>query len=173
MLFLASTFAEKELHFSSTGLIFLVLILQIVAIGGAWASAKLSGLKGNKFSIMVMLVIWAGICVVGYFVQTGLDFYLLAVAVGMVMGGIQSLSRATYAKFLPENTHDTASFFSFYDVMDKISTVAGTFVFGFVEQLTGGMRNSVATLAVFFLISLLVLSFVSVRRMRAAGVAVS
>lgn len=169
VLFLASTFAEKELHFSSTGLIFLVLILQIVAIGGAWASAKLSGIKGNKFSIMVMLLIWAGICVVGYFVQTGLDFYLLAVAVGMVMGGIQALSRATYAKFLPENTPDTASYFSFYDVMDKISTVAGTFVFGFVEQLTGGMRNSVATLAVFFLISLLVLSFVSVRRMRTAS----
>ncbi len=119
--------------------------------------------------IVFALLIWAGICVVGYFVQTGLDFYLLAVAVGMVMGGIQALSRATYAKFLPENTPDTASYFSFYDVMDKISTVAGTFVFGFVEQLTGGMRNSVATLAVFFLISLLVLSFVSVRRMRTAS----
>ena len=173
VLFLASTFAEKELHFSSSGLIFLVLILQIVAIGGAWASAKLSGIKGNKFSIMVMLLVWTGICITGYFVQTGLDFYLLAVAVGTVMGGIQSLSRATYAKFLPENTPDTASFFSFYDVMDKVSTVAGTFVFGFVEQLTGGMRNSVATLAVFFVISLLVLAFVSVRRMRTAGVSVS
>ena len=173
VLFLASTFAEKELHFSATGLIFLVLILQIVAIGGAWASAKLSGVKGNKFSIMVMLVVWTGICIVGYFVQTGLDFYLLAVAVGMVMGGIQALSRATYAKFLPENTPDTASYFSFYDVMDKVSTVAGTFVFGFVEQITGGMRNSVATLAVFFLISLFVLSFVSVRRMRTASIPVS
>ena len=169
VLFLASTFAEKELHFDTTKLIFLVLILQIVAIGGAWGSAKLSGAKGNKFSIMVMLLIWTGICITGYFVQTGLDFYLLAVAVGLVMGGIQSLSRATYAKLLPENTPDTASYFSFYDVMDKVSTVAGTFVFGFVEHLTGGMRNSVMSLAVFFVLSLVVLAFVSIRRMIGNG----
>ncbi len=165
VLFLASIFAEKELGFDTQRLIFLVLILQIVAIGGAWASAKLSGRKGNKFSIMVMLVIWTGICITGYFVETGLDFYLLAAAVGLVMGGIQSLSRATYAKLLPEDTPDTASYFSFYDVMDKVSTVAGTFVFGFVENITGGMRNSVAALAVFFVISLVVLATVSIRRM--------
>jgi UMF1 family MFS transporter len=167
VLFLASTFAEKELKFSASGLIILVLILQIVAIGGAWASAKLSGLKGNKFSILVMLVIWTGICITGYFVQTGLDFYLLAGAVGIVMGGIQSLSRSTYAKLLPENTPDTASYFSFYDVMDKVSTVVGTFTFGFVEQLTGGMRNSVMALAVFFVVSLAVLSVVKIKRMSA------
>ncbi|MBX2893190.1 MAG: MFS transporter [Saprospiraceae bacterium] len=168
VLFLASTFAEKELHFDTQRLIFLVLILQIVAIGGAWASAKLSGRKGNKFSMMTMLIIWTGICITGYFVQTGLDFYLLAGAVGLVMGGIQSLSRATYAKLLPENTPDTASYFSFYDVMDKVSTVAGTFVFGFVENITGGMRNSVAALAVFFVISLAVLAAVKIRRMKNA-----
>lgn len=165
VLFLAATFAEKELHFSSTGLIFLVLILQIVAIGGAWGSAKLSGKKGNKFTIVSMLIIWAIICVVGYFVQTGLDFYLLASAVGVVMGGTQSLSRSTYAKLLPENTSDTASYFSFYDVMDKVSTVVGTFTFGFVEQITGGMRNSVMALAVFFIISLFVIASVKIKRM--------
>jgi MFS transporter, UMF1 family len=165
VLFLASTFAEKELKFSSTGLIFLVLTLQIVAIGGATLFAKVSGRKGNKFSLLVMLVIWTVICVIGYFVQTGADFYLLAAAVGLVMGGIQSLSRSTYAKLLPENTPDTASYFSFYDVMDKLSTVAGTFVFGFVEQITGGMRNSVMALAVFFLASLAVLSVVKIKRM--------
>jgi len=165
VLFLAATFAEKELHFSSTGLIFLVLILQIVAIGGAWASAKLSGKKGNKFSIVTMLIIWTVICIVGYFVQTGLDFYLLAAGVGVVMGGIQSLSRSTYAKLLPENTADTASYFSFYDVMDKVSTVVGTFTFGFVEQITGGMRNSVMALAVFFVLSLAVISVVKIKRM--------
>jgi UMF1 family MFS transporter len=164
VLFLASTFAEKELKFSSTGLIFLVLILQIVAIGGAWASAKLSGRKGNKYSIVLMLIIWTVICIVGYFVQTGADFYFLAAAVGLVMGGIQSLSRSTYAKLLPENTPDTASYFSFYDVMDKVSTVVGTFTFGFVEQITGGMRNSVMALAVFFVVSLLILSVVKIKR---------
>jgi len=169
VLFLASTFAEKELHFDTQKLIFLVLILQIVAIGGAWASAKLSGKKGNKFSIMVMLFIWTGICIIGYFVETGYDFYMLAAAVGLVMGGIQSLSRATYAKLLPENTPDTASYFSFYDVMDKVSTVVGTFTFGIVENLTGGMRNSVASLAVFFVISLVVLAVVKIRRIKTLG----
>ncbi|MCC7246625.1 MAG: MFS transporter [Saprospiraceae bacterium] len=169
VLFLASTFAEKELGFSSTGLIFLVLILQLVAIGGATFFARVSGKKGNKFSITVMLVIWMAICCVGYFVQTGADFYMLAGAVGLVMGGIQSLARSTYAKLLPENTPDTASYFSFYDVVDKISTVIGTFTFGFVEQLTGGMRNSILALTCFFFISLIVLRRVQIKRMPASA----
>ncbi|MBK8555644.1 MAG: MFS transporter [Lewinellaceae bacterium] len=164
ILFLASVFATKELHFDAQGLIFLILILQIVAIAGAWISTKLSDWKGNKFSLVAQLVVWTGICIAGYFVQTGLDFYLLAVGVGIVMGGIQALSRSTYAKFLPENTPDNASFFSFYDVMDKVSTVAGTFVFGFVEQITGGMRNSVMALSVFFVVSLFLMANLKVRR---------
>jgi UMF1 family MFS transporter len=165
VLFLATTFAEKELGFSTSSMIGLVLVLQIVAIGGAVLFSGVSRRRGNKFSLMIMLVIWTGICITGYFVRTGLDFYLLAAAVGLVMGGIQALSRSTYAKLLPENTPDTASYYSFYDVMDKVSTVTGTFMFGFVEQLTGGMRNSVAALAVFFLVSLSVLAVVRIRRM--------
>lgn len=168
VLFLASTFAEKELKFTSSGLIILILVLQIVAIGGAQLFAKISGRRGNKFSIVIMLVIWTIICIVGYYVQTGADFYILAAAVGLVMGGIQSLSRSTYAKLLPQDTPDTASYFSFYDVMDKVSTVVGTFTFGFVEQMTGGMRNSVMALAVFFVISLVVISMVKIKRMQVA-----
>lgn len=137
VLFLASTFAREVLGFSDSGLIYLVLILQIVGIGGAEFFARMSGRKGNRYTLIVMVAIWTIVCIVGYFVQTGLDFYLLAAAVGLVMGGTQSLSRSTYAKFLPENTPDTASYFSFYDVMDKVSTVAGTFIFGIVQQLTG------------------------------------
>ncbi len=177
VLFLASTFAEKVLHFKTAQLIGLILVLQIVAILGAWLSSKLSKAKGNKYSLLVMLVIWTIICIVGYFVQTGMDFYLLAAGVGLVMGGVQSLSRATYAKFLPENTTDTASYFSFYDVMDKVSTVVGTFMFGFVEQFvrqihlvgpghdSDAMRFSVLSLAIFFIISLVVLSLVQVKKM--------
>ncbi len=168
VLFMASTFATGVLGFSPTNLIFIVLILQIVAIGGAWGSAKLSGRKGNMYSIMLMLSIWTVVCILGYFVQQGPGFYILAAAIGLVMGGIQSLSRATYAKFLPENTPDTASYFSFYDVMDKVSTVVGTFTFGVVEQISGGMRNSVAALAVFFVVSLLVMRLVRVRRIAVA-----
>jgi UMF1 family MFS transporter len=171
VLFLASTFADVVLGFDATKLIYLVLILQIVAIGGAWASAKLSGIKGNKYSIMVMLFIWTVVCIAGYYVQTGLDFYLLAAAVGLVMGGIQSLSRATYAKLLPENTPDTASYFSFYDVMDKVSTVIGTFTFGFVQQITGDMRDSVRAMALFFVVSLIMMFWVKIKRMRLEAVA--
>jgi UMF1 family MFS transporter len=174
VLFLASTFAEKELHFDTTGLIILVLILQIVAIGGAWLSTKLSEWRGNRFSLMFQLVIWLGICFAGFFVQTGLDFYLLATVVGVVMGGIQALARSTYAKFLPEGTEDTASYFSFFDVMDKTSTVVGTFMFGFVERMTSGiqiigdvtsgMRNSVLALSLFFIVSILILFTVKIRQ---------
>jgi UMF1 family MFS transporter len=166
VLFLASTFAEKELKFTTSGLILLVLILQIVAIGGATLFSKISGKRGNKFSLVIMLVIWTIICLVGYFVQTGTDFYVLAVAVGLVMGGTQSLSRSTYAKLLPKDTQDTASYFSFYDVTDKVSTVVGTFTFGFVEQMTGGMRSSVMALAVFFIVSLIGIASVNIRRMK-------
>jgi UMF1 family MFS transporter len=165
VLFLASIFAEKVLGFDTSHLIYLVLILQIVAIGGAELFARVSGAKGNLWALFVMLFIWTGICIAGYFVKTGLDFYALAAAVGIVMGGIQSLARSTYAKFLPEHTPDTASFFSFYDVMDKLSTVTGTFVFGVVEQLTGDMRYSVMSLSVFFVMSLVILRTVKVRRM--------
>jgi MFS transporter, UMF1 family len=167
ILLMASTFAEKELEFSSSELIATILVLQIVAIGGAYLFSKISKARSNKFSLMLMLVIWVIICIIGYTIQKGDDvqFYLLAVAVGIVMGGTQSLARSTYAKFLPENTPDTASFFSFYDVMDKTSTTSGLFIFGLVEQLTGGMQQSILALVAFFVLSMLALSRVVVRKM--------
>ncbi|TAK46545.1 MAG: MFS transporter [Saprospiraceae bacterium] len=156
VLFLASTFAINELKFGATDLIILILILQLVAICGAYLFAKVSDWRGNKFSIIVMLFIWIAICVTAYLVITKLQFYLLAGAVGMVMGGIQSLSRSTYSKLIPENTPDTTSYFSFYDVLDKVSTMMGTFGFGIV-QLTGGMRSAVLALTVLFLVGLVAL----------------
>lgn len=171
VLFLASIFAEKELAFTTSGLILLILILQIVAIGGAWVATQLSERKGNKYALVIQAIIWMGICVGGYMVQTGLDFYLLAVAVGLVMGGFQALARSTYAKLIPENTTETASFFSFYDVMDKVSTVFGTFLFGFIEQITGGMRNSVLSMAVLFLFSIVLMARMRVRRTELSSIA--
>lgn len=166
ILFLASIFAEKELHFGTSELIGIILILQIVAIGGAWLFARVSEWKGNKSALLSMLVIWTGICFMAYYVQDKGQFYVLAGGVGMVMGGIQSLSRSTYSKLIPEGTHDTASFFSFYDILEKLAIVLGTFSFGFIEQLTGGMRNSVLTLGVFFVASLAVLLFVRIEHAR-------
>ncbi|HRP17279.1 MAG TPA: MFS transporter, partial [Ginsengibacter sp.] len=114
----------------------------------------MSGLSrkyGNLPVLIAVVVFWIGICVAGYYMQTAMHFYLLAVAVGLVMGGIQSLSRSTYAKLMPL-TKDTASFFSFYDVSEKVAIVIGLVTFGLIEELTGSMRNSVLSLMVFFLI---------------------
>jgi MFS transporter, UMF1 family len=168
VLFLASTFAIEELKFGATDLIILILILQLVAIFGAWLFAKVSGWRGNKFSIIVMLFIWIAICATAYLVTTKLQFYLLAGAVGLVMGGIQSLSRSTYSKLIPEDTPDTTSYFSFYDVLDKVSTMMGTFGFGIV-QLTGGMRSAVLALTVLFLVGLVALWRVRIVRGEGIG----
>ncbi len=169
ILFLASSFADKEMHMEKSKLIILVLILQIVAIVGAFLSSRLSEKRGNKTALFVMLLIWTVICLLGYSVNTEMEVFLLGGAIGLVMGGIQALSRSTYAKFLPENTRETTSFFSFYDVMDKVSTVFGTMVFGLIAQLFGGMRSSVLALSILFLASLAILLAVRVRRMTVVG----
>jgi UMF1 family MFS transporter len=157
ILYLAAIFAEKELDFASEELIYIVLILQVVAIGGAYVFALLSEHKGNVFSLATMLVIWITICLLAYFVQVKQEFYYIAGAVGMVMGGIQSLSRSTYSKLLPKDTEDTTSYFSFYDVLEKSAIVLGTLAFGLAELITGNIRNSVLLLGLFFVISLFLL----------------
>lgn len=158
VMLLAATFGEKEIGLDDDKLIATVLVLQLVAIPGAYGFAYLSGRYGNRFSLMLMVAIWVGICLYAYQTYTPVQFYLLATAVGLVMGGIQSLSRATYAKLLPANTPDPTSFFSFYDVTDKLAVVCGTFVFGLVEQLTESMRFSALALSLFFLAGLLLLA---------------
>lgn len=170
ILFLASSFADKEMHMEKSKLIGLVLILQLVAILGAFLSSRLSEKRGNKISLMTMLAIWTLICIFGYSVRTETEVFLLGGAIGLVMGGVQALARSTYAKFLPENTRETTSFFSFYDVMDKTSTVFGTLVFGLVAQLFDGMRSSVLALSILFIFSLILLALVRVRRMPAVPV---
>ena len=155
---LAAAFAEKQLGFETSELIILILILQLVAIGGAFLFSGLSKLKGNKFSLITMLLIWILICVICYLVVTKFQFYVLASFVGLVMGGIQSLSRSTYSKLIYSYTGETTSFFSFYDVVDKLSVLVGTFSFGFIEMITGGMRNSIIALGIFFVAGILLLS---------------
>ncbi len=150
VIFLAAIFATKELGFETADLIIVVLLLQVVAIGGAYLAARISQWKGNKVALYFELTIWALICIVAYFVQEKTQFYAVAAAVGLVMGGIQSLSRSTYAKLIPSN-EDTTSWFSFYDVLEKVAIVVGTFLFGFLDALTGSMRLSVLILAVFFI----------------------
>ena len=163
VIYLATIFAQEELNFETQELIITVLILQIVAIGGAYLFAQISRWKGNKFSLMAMLVIWIFICIMAYFVFEKWQFYSIAGLVGLVMGGIQSLSRSTYSKLLEDRTKDLTSYFSFYDVLYKLSIVVGTFLFGLVNQLTGSMRYSVLVLVSLFVLGMIFLSIVSLK----------
>jgi len=163
VMYLATYFASDELKMGSTELIVTVLIIQVVAILGATLFAKLSDKTNNIFTLSVLIIIWIAICFFASKVTTTTQFYIIAFCVGMVMGGIQSMSRSTYSKLLPE-TKDTASYFSFFDVCDKMGTVIGTLVFGSVGEFLGGMRNSVLTLMVFFIIGLILLLFVDMKK---------
>ncbi|MDH5610052.1 MAG: MFS transporter, partial [Cyclobacteriaceae bacterium] len=157
IMYLAATFGSKELKMDDGKLIMTVLVIQFLGIAGAYLFAHLSRRRGNVFSLMVMTIIWVGICVFAYFISNEPEFYVLAACVGLVMGGIQSLSRATFSKLIPVDSIDHASYFSFYDVTYNVSIVLGTFSYGLVEQLTGSMRNSTLALGTYFFVGLLFL----------------
>jgi UMF1 family MFS transporter len=154
----ATLYGKSELNIPTTNLILAILIIQIVAIPGANLMAKLASKWGNFNTLMIAVVIWIGGCIMGYFLPRNsvMPFYTLAVVVGFVMGGIQSVSRSTYSKLMPE-THDTTSYFSFYDVTEKIAIVIGMFSFGFINEITGSQRNSVLALTLFFIVGFILL----------------
>ena len=162
----ATLYGKSELEIPTTNLIIAILIIQLIAIPGAFAISKLSEKLGNFQALMIVIALWIGICMAGYMIpRKGIyEFYLLATVVGFVMGGIQSLSRSTYSKLMPE-TKDTASYFSFYDVTEKIAIVIGMFSFGYINEITGSQRSSVLALMIFFILGLLFLfSTVSAKR---------
>jgi UMF1 family MFS transporter len=162
VMYMATYFAADEIKMESTQLIATILIIQLVAIFGAYLFSILSKKTNNIFTLAVAITGWIGICIFAYFTTTPTQFYLLALCVGLVMGGIQSMSRSTYSKLLPE-TKDTASYFSFFDVCDKTGTVIGTFTFGFVAEIFNGMRNSVLALMAYFIIGFILLMFVRMK----------
>ncbi len=145
----AALFGSQVIGVPTDKLILSILIIQVVAIAGAYLMAKLSDKFGNVRVLMLTVLVWIGVCILAYFITTINGFYIVATLVGLVMGGIQSLSRSTYAKLMPE-TENTASFFSFYDVTEKVAIVLGMFSFGFIENLTGNMRSSILALVLFF-----------------------
>jgi len=163
VIYLATVFAEKELAFESSELILIVLLLQLVAIVGAYLFAWISKKRGNKQALLITISIWFFICLLAYFVSSKIYFYGIAAMVGMVLGGIQSLSRSTYSKLLDDDEEDLTSYFSFYDVLFYLSVVFGTFAFGIVEQLTQNIRYSVLVLAIFFVIGFLILSKITIK----------
>lgn len=163
VMYVATLFGAGELKLDSSILIAIILIIQFVAIGGAYLFSALSKRFGNLSALAISLVIWIFICIGAFFCNKkyGVNeqnmFIGLAAVVGVVMGGVQSLSRSTYSKMLPE-TIDHASYFSFYDVCDKTGTVIGTFIFGYINELTGSMRSSIIVLASFFIIGLILMN---------------
>jgi UMF1 family MFS transporter len=154
----ATLYGKSELNIPTTNLILAILIIQIVAIPGANLMAKLASKWGNFNTLMIAVVIWIGGCIMGYYLPRNsvMPFYTLAVVVGFVMGGIQSVSRSTYSKLMPV-THDTTSYFSFYDVTEKIAIVIGMFSFGYINEITGSQRNSVLALTLFFIVGFILL----------------
>lgn len=156
----------KWVNMEAGDLIPAILIIQLVAILGAMLMAKLSERMGNFRVLMINVFIWIVICCLAYYTRTNYEFYGIATMVGIVMGGIQSLSRSTYAKLIPQDTQDNTSYFSFYDVMEKLSIVLGMFSFGFIEQITGNMRNAILALISFFIIGFLLLIIASKARLQ-------
>jgi UMF1 family MFS transporter len=165
----APLYASSELAIPQQNLIVAILLIQLIAIPGAFLIARLSGRFGNIPTIMGCVVFWIFLCYMGYRVKSGdvNGFYILAGLIGFVMGGIQALSRSTYSKLMPD-TRDTTSFFSFFDVAEKIGIVIGLFLFGFLTELTGSQRVSVLSCMTFFAIGLLMLGL-TLNRVRRAG----
>ena len=162
VMLIATYFGAQEILWASgsektMGLIICILVIQLVAILGAVLTSKASAKYGNIPTLMFINSVWVLICIAAYFITLPIHFYVMAGLVGMVMGGIQALSRSTYSKLLPE-TEDTASFFSFYDVSEKLGIVIGMSIYGIIDQITGSPRFAIVFLALFFAVGLFLLN---------------
>jgi UMF1 family MFS transporter len=167
VMYVATLFGSEELKLDTTSLIITILLLQIVGILGAYLFAKLSERIGNTRALSWAVFIWMLICIAGYFVQAGWSFYVLASVIGLTMGAVQSLSRSTYSKIIPENTPNSAAYFSFFDVTEKVGIVIGLVVFGGISQLMdNNMRYSILALIVFFILGLIFLLQLRGRKLR-------
>ena len=160
VILVATYFGESEVNWSdeekTSGLIISILIIQLIAVLGSILAAFFSKKLGNLNTLIFFNLLWSGLCIYGYFVYEPIQFYVAAAFVGFAMGGIQSLSRSTFSKFLPKTTN-TTSFFSFYDIAQKLSIVIGTFLFATIDQITGSMRSAIMFFLIFFAIGAIIL----------------
>jgi UMF1 family MFS transporter len=163
VMYMAANFGKKELGLKDEVLIPTILIIQVVGIVGALLFARLAKRFGTIPVLLFCIVVWIGICIGAWFVQTALHFMILASVVGLVMGAVQALARSGWSKLLPPD-EDHTSYFSFYDVAEKLAVVLGTFFFGLLEWLTGSMRASVVLLAIVFFIAFI--AFRGIRKER-------
>ncbi|MEY2692550.1 MAG: hypothetical protein RIT03_940, partial [Bacteroidota bacterium] len=161
VMLIATYFGAQEILWANEsektmGLIVCILVIQLVAIAGAQLTSKASKRFGNLPTLLVINCFWLLLCILAYFITLPIHFYAMAGLVGIVMGGIQSLSRSTYSKLLPE-TEDTASYFSFFDVAEKVGIVIGMCVYGIIDQITGSPRFSIVFLGLFFFVGIILL----------------
>ncbi|MCP9761566.1 MFS transporter [Lacihabitans soyangensis] len=157
VIYVATLFAEDELKIPRDGLIATLLVIQLVAIPGSYLASYLSKKFGNSVGLRIQVFIWFLVPLGAYFTTTATQFYVIAGMVGLVMGGIQSLSRSTFAKLIPEDIKHTASYFSLYDILEKASITTGTFIFGYLNAITGSMRTSILFLMVAFFLGFILL----------------
>ena len=166
VLLIAAYFGEQEINWpkdeKTIGLIVSILLIQLIAMFGAIMTSKLSEKFGNIYTLILLNIIWALLCIGGYFITEPIEFYIAAAFVGLIMGGIQALSRSTFSKMIPE-TDNTTSYFSFYDVSQKVSVVFGMTLFAFVDQITGSMRTSILVFVFIFLIGALLLKRIKIK----------
>jgi len=161
VLYIASYFGVSEINWGSpseqtSGLIISILLIQIVAIGGAYGFTKFAQKFGNIKVLTISIFLWGFLCLYAYFINEPIQFYIIAGLVGLLMGGTQTIARATFSLFIPE-TKDTTSFFSFYDVTEKIGIFFGLIFYAFAAQITGSVRFSVIIFMFFFLLGALLL----------------
>lgn len=163
---MASVFGIEELNFETAELIQLIILLQLIGALGAWVFSKISNAAGNKVSLVAIILIWTSVCIASYFVASKGQFYFIAATVGLVMGGVQSMSRSTYSKLIPAEEGNTASYFSFFDVLEKTASSVGLFCFGFISDYSGSMRQSILALIIFFMIGLVLLLMVKIPKVK-------
>jgi len=166
VLLIAAYFGEQEIIWpedeKTLGLIVSILLIQLIAIFGAIFTSKLSEKYGNIFTLIILNLFWAFLCIGAYFITQPIEFYFAAALVGLVMGGIQALSRSTFSKMIPE-TENTTSYFSFYDVSQKVSIVFGMTLFAFLDQITGSMRSSILVFVIIFLVGAFLLKRIKIK----------
>lgn len=153
----ATMFGQKELELAQESLIITIILIQLVAIGGAFLMSALAKRIGNIVVLMATSLLWVAICISAFYLSNATQFYGLAIMVGLLMGGIQSLSRSTYSKLLPNDLEDTTALFSFYDITEKFGIVVGLIVFGLIEQITFNIRISAVSLSFFFILGFVLL----------------
>jgi UMF1 family MFS transporter len=162
---MATIYGTEELGLSTPELMVTLLLVQVVAIGGALIFSRLANRIGAKRSVMCALVLWSGVVTYGYFIHTAAEFFVLGMIVGIVLGGTQALSRSFYGAMIPEQA--SAEFYGFYSVFSKFSSIWGPMTFGVIKQITGSARLAIISLMVFFIVGLVLLRFVDETKAKA------